>query len=334
MLRDWLTVKRARGLAAAGLISYVIVALWPFAWAPPRFLRNEAVVTGDRRLLFEGPGVARIRPRSFFLDRAIESQSLQIRLRVYSLRSQQFGPARIFSISNGRYLRNLTVAQDGSDLVIRLRTPETSDNGKPPYVVAGVFENPAWQELTISIEPGRFTLLRDDQVVLTERLPDRPLANWNRQMATVLGNETTGDRPWLGHIASATVVIEQEEYDLLAPDACDLPEGFWQDLRYQSLRHLPDLLRQRDFQTDALLNFLAFIPLGVILAASTDRKRLCRAVLICALASLLVETSQFFAASRVPSPVDWLANVSGAIVGVWAGHRLLGACTKTATPRS
>lgn len=322
MLRDWLTVKRARVLAVAGLIIYVSVALWPFGWALPERVRNEAVMTGEGTLLFEGPGLAWVRPRSLFLDRAIESQSLQLRLRVDSLGSHQHGPARIFSISNGRYLRNLTVVQEGSDLVLRLRTPETSANGTPAYTVAGAFDKVGWQEFTISIEPGRLTVTQNDQVVLTDRLPDHPLANWNPYMDTVLGNETTGGRPWVGQIASATVIIEEVEFDLLASDVCDVPEEFWRGLYYHSLVHLPYLLRNREGQIDALLNLLAFIPLGMVLAASTTPQRPCGAVLFCALVSLLVETAQLFAPFHVPSTGDWIANVLGAIVGAWAGRRL------------
>lgn len=47
----------------------------------------------------------------------------------------QTGPARIISLSNGPYERNFTLAQQASDLVVRLRTPVTGENGSSPEII-------------------------------------------------------------------------------------------------------------------------------------------------------------------------------------------------------
>lgn len=64
--------------------------------------------------------------------------------------SNQTGPARLISISGGPFDRNLTIAQDGADLIIRLRTPATGANGAAPELaVPGVFANSQPHHLVI-----------------------------------------------------------------------------------------------------------------------------------------------------------------------------------------
>ncbi|MEM1283672.1 MAG: hypothetical protein AAGG81_08990 [Chlamydiota bacterium] len=59
---------------------------------------------------------------------------------IQALAKNQTGPARIISISKDAYNRNLTIAQSMEDLIIRLRTPLTGNNGmKPEFVVRDVF---------------------------------------------------------------------------------------------------------------------------------------------------------------------------------------------------
>ena len=58
--------------------------------------------------------------------------SVTARLRVAS--RDTFGPARIVSLSHTPYLRNFTLGQSRADLVLRVRTPHTSDNGMEPEI--------------------------------------------------------------------------------------------------------------------------------------------------------------------------------------------------------
>lgn len=54
---------------------------------------------------------------------------------------EQSGPARIVSISDGLRGRNLTVGQEGRDLVVRIRTALTGGDGtSPELVVPGIFD--------------------------------------------------------------------------------------------------------------------------------------------------------------------------------------------------
>jgi len=70
---------------------------------------------------------------------------------------------------------------------------------------------------------------------------------------------------------------------------------------------------------DAPLNFLLFVPLGVLLAG--DSRRGLTTVVAAALSvSIAVEFFQVFCHGRFPSINDVIANVSGAAAGGWAVH--------------
>ncbi|WP_088240893.1 hypothetical protein [Calothrix rhizosoleniae] len=63
----------------------------------------------------------------------------------------QTGPARIISISKDHDQRNLTLGQDGSDLVLRLRTPIMGNNGtNPQMVIPDVLNNNKSHHLIIT----------------------------------------------------------------------------------------------------------------------------------------------------------------------------------------
>mgnify|MGYP000219588385 CR=1 FL=1 len=74
----------------------------------------------------------------------------------------QSGPARIISFSNDPNLRNFTLGQDGSDLIFRLRTPVTGDNGVWPQLrVPGVFADTAPHSLLLSYADGTLDVYVD-----------------------------------------------------------------------------------------------------------------------------------------------------------------------------
>lgn len=74
------------------------------------------------------------------VSRALERTSeftIGLELRTGDL--DQSGPARILSISDGLFRRNLTIGQDGSMLVLRIRTPLTGPDGTDPELTVPEF---------------------------------------------------------------------------------------------------------------------------------------------------------------------------------------------------
>lgn len=64
----------------------------------------------------------------------------------------QSGPARIISLSADPYRRNFTLGQEGSDLIFRLRTPFSGENGyKPQLIVPDVFTDTKPHQVIVTV---------------------------------------------------------------------------------------------------------------------------------------------------------------------------------------
>lgn len=94
------------------------------------------------------------------LSRAIAATGqLGLRLDFSTGEPEQFGPARLVSISKGGLARNLTVGQQGDALIVRLRSPTTGNNGRDPeFALPGVFRSAAPQSVRLSYD-GRELLI-------------------------------------------------------------------------------------------------------------------------------------------------------------------------------
>lgn len=76
--------------------------------------------------------------------------------------AEQRGPARLMTVSGDKSHRNLTVGQAGADLVIRLRTAVSGDNGRKPEVVlpGGMTAEP--QSLVVTYDAPRLVIHQVD----------------------------------------------------------------------------------------------------------------------------------------------------------------------------
>ena len=74
----------------------------------------------------------------------------------------QTGPARLVSISSDTHHTNLTLAQEGVDLVVRVRTAFTGDTGiSPEFVVPGVFRNDTRRRVVVTYRPSTISVTVD-----------------------------------------------------------------------------------------------------------------------------------------------------------------------------
>ena len=81
---------------------------------------------------------------------------------VFNDDSSQSGPARIVSLSGDPLNRNFTLAQKGPNLVFRLRTPFTGNNGNPPQLEApGVFGTSRSRKLLLTFDGSSLRLYVD-----------------------------------------------------------------------------------------------------------------------------------------------------------------------------
>lgn len=88
------------------------------------------------------------RPAAGFAQRLRQTNAFTLHVRLATDDPNQDGPARIVSNSASPLLRNFTLGQQGSDLVVRWRTPATGVNGYPLEVhVPGVFADSGTHEI-------------------------------------------------------------------------------------------------------------------------------------------------------------------------------------------
>ena len=100
----------------------------------------------------------------------LESGTFSISVRCATADTGQTGPARIVSLSADPYNRNLTLGQEGRNLVVRLRTPFTGANGSDPALtVPGLFADRGWRTVTVTYDRSGI-MVRGGQGELLGRL--------------------------------------------------------------------------------------------------------------------------------------------------------------------
>ena len=136
------------------LIVYFIFGFSPFNWKlwTPKVFDNGGVMLAQE-LRIQSPGIVNTPEAPEWLAKVKETTSLRVLLEIQSDHRKQYGPARIFTVSDDPYRRNLTVAQQGSDLVIRLWSPDTTLNGVPEHVVHNLFGIFGWHNIELTVEP-------------------------------------------------------------------------------------------------------------------------------------------------------------------------------------
>lgn len=108
-------------------------------------------------------GMESTTPASVLVEQIVDSAQFTVLASIAAEESVQTGPARIVSISLDTVQRNLTLGQQGTDLVIRLRTPVTGNNGDmPEFHIPDVFTDSAYHQLIVTYEPPRLRVYVDD----------------------------------------------------------------------------------------------------------------------------------------------------------------------------
>jgi hypothetical protein len=295
---------------------YALASLEPFDWRIPRQVPNHAERTRDG-WSFAAPGIVIAEPPHEWLEAARDAETFALSLLVRSRSAVQSGPARIVTMSWDTHMRNVMLAQESSDLVLRLRTQDTDLNGllagEPLARVRDVFRDPRWLRIDLRIHPGQLTIAIDGEAAAAE-LPPAVLKTWEPDFSLALGNETTCDRPWLGDIQAAVVKAPGHERDYAKAENVRRPASCW------AIGYMPTLVPFRVFLAeDAIRNTLMYIPLGALfglMMRGGRRLAFCRGLLLVVGVSLTFETAQLFSADRFPSIDDVLFNTVGGSLGL------------------
>jgi VanZ family protein len=119
----------------------------------PRLTWNggEPVLPDPEGIQLGGPDWLRSDGPATDITRALmRSSEFTLGVEIAANNTYQDGPARIVSISDGLTSRNLTLAQEGRDLVVRIRTPLTGTDGTDPeWIVPDVFVDTSMRRLVL-----------------------------------------------------------------------------------------------------------------------------------------------------------------------------------------
>ena len=118
-----------------------------------------------------------------------------------------------------------------------------------------MFDTKEWVDLRFSLQGTEFSIAVDGLPIEEVSVRSDALTVWSPLHEVVLGNEVTMDRPWLGSIQRAHLMAGSVALDLLDPANQEQPfwvvreptQGFGQAL-------------------DLIVNYLGFIPLGILAA--------------------------------------------------------------------
>ncbi len=110
----------------------------------------------------------------------------------------QSGPARIVSLSASAVQRNFTLGQDKELYDVRLRSTGGDNNGLPSTSSPRKSLGPRRTHVAFTRDPsGAATIYIDGKSVAKKKVPG-DFGNWDGKHRLTLGNEVTGERPWLG----------------------------------------------------------------------------------------------------------------------------------------
>lgn len=293
-------------------------ALFPFRLDIPGDAQNGVRRDTDGSLRFSGVrNEATTRGPPSWVAAVAAGSALALQLTVRPAEVDQFGPARIFTVSADYWHANLVVAQEGTDLVVRVRREHSTRGGTPPYVVRDVFAADGWRDVQVDLARDRLAVVVDGQQRLLARLDGAVTGTWDPSYRLALGDEVIGGRAWRGQIRHATVVVDGARTDYVEPPQLDIPSRS---------SYLPGRLRERPplkWPEDAAvagLHMAGCVPLGLILAALLARRFGPLAWLsTCLLFVTVLQQGKVFVAGRHPATIDLAAYLTGCVVGglVW-----------------
>jgi hypothetical protein len=282
------------------IVAYLLATTYPY------LLRTNGAELSDSKAIFRSPGTLIWAGPD--IDFGPEAIAIHILLKSYF--SYQTGPARILTISRDHYHSNLTIGQDDSSLVIRLRRERDEFLGVPPFVVRDVFRDPnVLTSIEVEVLQDKLDVYVNSELRLSQSLHTSPFRFWDPSYRIALGNEHTWERPWLGEIHSARIRAAAQEIDVL--DRAYIAKAGFADQFFRRLSLMPDQAG------DLVVNLLVMMPFGFVTAWALRRHRVARSMAIWFIVATCAEALQVLIPSRYPALSDLVLNVVGVGLGAW-----------------
>lgn len=331
--------------------------LWPYIFTVPcRDCANGAswIAQADR-IQFLKPGMVRTVSTPSDLTKTFKSApGLTIETWLTPSTVETAKVRRIVSYSDDLFHKNFTLGQRNSSLIFRLRT--NAYRLAPEIAVANVFKPERSQHIVVSYDRSHCYIYVNGQLHSGPALRG-DFSTWNPNYLFLLGNERTGDSPWLGTIENMvlynrplTAAEVTEDYRTGSADSnragvvalYDFSDGVDNIIKDTSgvepalSLELPDsfvdestvflTLKQRKTR-DFISNFLIFFPFGFLLLLnllarfSSAAEALLALLCVTVLFSLTTESLQYYVAYRTSSFFDLVSCILGSLTGSYVGWR-------------
>lgn len=306
-------------VALLGVVLLLIgIAYFPFAWSPPRTVSNQVTRSADGSLRFGGMNFARTPGTPAWLQDALASGTIQIRLEA-NPRSPQY--ASMIMLASDFWDTDFCIGQDNSDLLVWLRRPGSNADGDPAFVIEGALQPQRWHSVNLTVRHGDLRVDVDGRTRLTEHLPANFLGGWSPGQIA-LGDEVHGGLPWQGGIRLAEVRVPSYAVDYVRQGALSIPERYF----YSPDRIEPFPPVDGFSYLDLLFHLLLFLPVGFLIVwARRPPVRPIPAFLLAAALAVVLAAGKFLFAGREVAAADIVMQVVGALLGAllaWPMSRL------------
>jgi hypothetical protein len=151
----------------------------------------------DYALVLDGGFCAVTNADTVLLEACRRSNELTIETTITPANITQEGPARIVTFSSDTGSRNFTLGQTRSQLVLRLRTPQSGLNGTPPDLELCSIEANRTYHVVVTYSGGRVVCYVDGAKKAELSNFQGDFSNWSPHHL-VLGDEWGGERNWSG----------------------------------------------------------------------------------------------------------------------------------------
>jgi ferric-dicitrate binding protein FerR (iron transport regulator) len=165
-----------------------------------------------------------------------QTNQLSIEATIRPSVAEQVGPARIVTFSTNIVERDFTLGQQGDNLIVRIRTPQTGPNGVNGVdvglpvckLVAGEANH-----VIVSYQPGKLVCYRNGKQVFAGNQIQGDFSGWSAQHL-LFGDEYGGERNWAGSLEGVAIYNRVLDADEAARNA----------MQYEHLRRARSAVRQ------------------------------------------------------------------------------------------
>ena len=200
-------------LSAAERVQSGVLAVYDFGSAEGAVVRDQSGVkpaldlridqlanvrrTAGTLEIHRATGIRSTQPATKILNAVRRSNAITLEVWFRPANLTQEGPARLITISGDTSSRNVTLGQEKTALQGRLRTTRATNNGMPAIETGRVLKAALTHAVFTRDATGKARIYVNGKLTKEQSLPGM-ITNWDARYRLALGNEFSGDRPWLG----------------------------------------------------------------------------------------------------------------------------------------